>query len=163
MTRSLYKPYIPQDLRLIDLTKERQAYYRVDDKRDRTDVWRFGLKCGATVIRPEFMKFRIAIHGGDAYGKLIVFKEKMIGFRFGEFRRTKSFGVKNIHEDNRLSKKLQKKRQRLILEAQKRKTRKSKKTVLKEKKRAKDKAKAKAKVVRLRSAAATGPTSKAKK
>jgi len=161
MSRSLYKPNIPQDLRLLNLTKEQQAFFRADDKRDRTDVWRFPSRGGATLVRLDQVKFRMLLHGGNGYGKWIVYPN-MAGFRLGEFRLTKQ-SIKNIHIDNRLSKKLQKKRQRLFLEAQKRKARKKKKTLLKEKKRARDKAKAKAKIVRLRAATSTNPGTKSKK
>jgi ribosomal protein S19 len=121
MSRSLYKPNIPVDLNMLNLSKNEQAFYRATDKPGRKIV-RLATASGSTILTLYHLKIRILLHNGRRYIPLLIVN-KMVGHRLGEFRRTKQTGLK-IHHDNKTEKKRQKKISRLKLEAQQRKNRK---------------------------------------
>lgn len=129
--RSQYKPCIPS-VRVFDhinVNAKIKAYYRVDDLKYQEGrvPYRLKLFSKSSFLTMTSFEYRALVHYGKGFiGGTFISKEQ-VGHRIGEFIRTKRMG--NVHKDNKVQKKLRKRRAQLRLEAQRRKRRKKKKVV----------------------------------
>lgn len=138
MSRSLYKPCISEDLQLLNLSEKQKAFYRVEDQKGRR-IYRLASCSGASYLTEEHIHFRILLYMGKQWKPMYIIK-KMVGFRLGEFKRTKKTGPR-IHFLNRTERKRRKLRERLKLEAKQRKNRKKSDVVAAARKKAQAKKK----------------------
>jgi ribosomal protein S19 len=122
MSRSLYKPCIPSDLRLYNISPKKQAFYRGEDM-PRSRVIRLLVRKGDCLITPQHIRFWILLDSGKRAKRLVFVRSQHVGHVLGSLRRTKR-GGRIIHAENKPSRKLQKLKARLRMEAKRRKTKK---------------------------------------